>query len=92
MAVGLRVFFTRMKRRPQRETKTPRPICARKGQGSMRLFYIEAIHAHVVQPSDGFGPGRRIGVDDAVEVDVHALANVRSHQIAAQLDLDDGWI
>ncbi len=45
-----------------------------------------------MEPGDDLGLGRRVGPDDAVEVHVHALADVGGHQVAAQADGHDGGI
>ena len=47
---------------------------------------------HVVKPGDDLGPRGRVGLDVAVEVDVHALPDVAGVQVLAQADGYDRWV
>ena len=52
-----------------------------------KIFYF--LCSYVVQPGDDLTPGLRVGLDEAVEVDVVPLPDVRGHQVRAQPDGHD---
>ncbi len=47
---------------------------------------------YIVKPGDDLGPGRGVGLDDAVEVDVDALADGGGHEALAQANSHDGSV
>ena len=51
--------------------------------------YVTNRSTHVVKPGDNLGPRGRVGLDVAVEVDVHALPDVAGVQVLAQADGHD---